>query len=140
MAVGTLGDIVFEVSREKVRTFDDLRRRGSGRWAVHDVVGKKPVKEFIGPGLEKIRFSIQLSVALGINPLDEINKLRDLRDKGEPQDLVIGGAPVGENLWVIEEISEDWKKLDNRGNILFAEVDIELEEYPRDSEAGVVTV
>jgi phage protein U len=139
LPIGTFGDIVFEVSTEKVRTFDDLRRRGSARWATHEVIGKKPVKEFIGPGLESIRFSMQFSAALGVNPLDEINRLRELRDNGEPQELIIGGAPVGGNLWVVEEISEDWDKLDNRGNLLFAEIDVELQEYPRDSDAGVVT-
>ncbi len=135
MAIGTLGDIAFEVSAEKVRTFDRLRRRGGARFATHDVLGKKPVKEFIGPGLESIGFSMFFSVSAGLNPQNEIKKLRELRDKGVPLELVIGGAAVSENLWVIEEVSEDWGPVDNKGNLLFARVDVDLQEYPRDSDA-----
>lgn len=139
MPIGTLGNVAFEVSIDKIRTFDDFRRRGSARWGIHDVIGKKPVPEFIGPDLEKIRFSMQFSAAHGLNPRVEINKLRDLRDKGEPQELIVGGAPVGENLWIIEELSDHWRRLNNQGALLFAEVDVELKEYPRNTEAGVVT-
>ncbi len=135
MALGTFGDITFEVSAEKVRTFDRLRRQGGARFATHDVLGKKPVKEFIGPDIESIRFSMCFSVSAGINPLNELNKLRELRDKGEARELIIGGAPVSENLWVIVDISEDWVQLDNKGNLLFARIDIDLQEYPRDSDA-----
>ncbi|MDR7865169.1 MAG: phage tail protein [Sporomusaceae bacterium] len=135
MALGTLGDIAFEVSTEKIRTFHRLRRRGSARFATHDVLGKKPVKEFIGPGLESIGFTMFFSVSAGLNPLNEIKKLRELRDKGDPLELVIGGAAASENLWVIEEVSEEWVQLDNKGNLLFARIDIDLQEYPRDSDA-----
>jgi phage protein U len=133
--IGTLGDIVFEVSRDKVRTFDNLTRKGAARWATHDVVGKKPVREFIGQGLESISFTMHLSVSLGVNPLAEINKLRELRDKGTPMELVLNGTSISDNLWVLEDLSEDWRKLDNKGILLFADVDVSLQEYPRDSDS-----
>lgn len=133
--IGSLGDIVFEVSTDKVRTFDNLKRKGSGRWAVHDVVGKKPVREFIGQGAESISFSMQLSTALGVTPRDEIDKLRELRDKGTAVEFVLNGSSVGDNLWVVEDLSEDWRRLDNTGQLIYAELSVSLQEYPRDSDS-----
>lgn len=134
--IGTLGEIVFEVSSDKVLTFDNLKRKGSGRWATHDIVGKKPVREFIGQGLESISFTMQLSAFLGVTPLDEINKLRELRDKGTAVELVLDGSSVGDNLWTIEDLSEDWRRVDNNGKLIYADLDVSLQEYPRDSEGA----
>jgi phage protein U len=136
--IGTLGNVVFETSAEKVRTFSNFKRKNSARLATHELLGRKPVVEFIGPGIESISFTIRLDVLLGLNPLQEAKALRDLRDKGEAVELVIGGEPVSENLWVIEDMSEDWDCIDNQGNILVIELDISLKEYVRESTQGGV--
>ena len=133
MAVGSLGEIVFEVSAEKIRTIDNVKRKGSARWAVHEVVGKKPVREFIGPGLESYSFTIQFSVSLGLNPSEELQKLRDLRDEGKTIEFVLGGSPVSANsLWTVDDITETHRRHDAKGNLLFAEVEVSLTEYPKE--------
>ena len=73
--IGTLGDAVFQASTDKVYTFQGLGRSAPGRYQQHDVVGQKPVLEFIGPGLEQISFDMRFDVGLGINPIAEIDKL-----------------------------------------------------------------
>ena len=55
--------------------FRGLGRSAPGRYQQHDVVGQKPVLEFIGPGLEQISFDMRFDVGLGINPIAEIDKL-----------------------------------------------------------------
>ena len=72
---------------------------------------------------------MRFDVALGINPMSEIEKLRLVQRSGSPVSLVIGGKSYGENLWAIKNFRRTHKQIDNRGNVLVAEVNIELEEY-----------
>ena len=127
--IGTLGEVVFEVSASKVKTFDSMKRSGSGRWATHEIIGQKPVMEFLGPGIEQISFNMRFDVFLGINPSDELVVLRQMRDAGEAVTLILEGQPVTDNLWVIESLSEDYPAIDNTGRILIANVDVSLKEY-----------
>lgn len=51
--IGTLGrKIIFEVSDNRVLTFESMSRDVSGRWTEHEVLGVKPKAEFLGPGLQ----------------------------------------------------------------------------------------
>lgn len=54
MLVGFMADIPFVVSSRYIRTFDDYSRSSGGRWAQHDIIGDKPVLEYLGPDVEKI--------------------------------------------------------------------------------------
>lgn len=130
--VGSVGDIVFEVSDKRVRTFNDFKRDGQARFATHEVLGKKPVLEFIGPDIETISFSVRFDSFLGLEPTDEIQKLRGIRDKGEPVELILSGMPVSENLWVLDSLSEAHLHFDNNGRVLVAETEMSLKEYSRD--------
>ena len=82
MLVGFMAGVPFMVSKAFVRTFDEYNRNSAGRWAKHELLGQKPVLEFIGPDTEKISFSMHLRTDQGIAPEMELNKLRKLRDKG----------------------------------------------------------
>lgn len=45
--IGTLGrKIIFEVSDNRVLTFESMSREVSGRWTEHEVLGVKPKAEF----------------------------------------------------------------------------------------------
>lgn len=125
--IGTYGTITFEASADKIRTWDQFGRKGKARFAQHDVLDKKPRLQFTGLDLEEIGLSIRLDIALGVNPLAEINSLREMRDNGEEQSLMINGRPLGK--FVLEDISEDWSQTDSAGRLLAAEVSLKLKEY-----------
>lgn len=129
MAIGSLGEIVFEVTDKRVFTFADLKRDTKMRYAAHEVIGQKPVAEFIGPDLEQITFKIYLSAALGINPEREMKKIRDKRDAGEALSLILGEKVIGDNKWVIESIGESYLAVDQMGNIWVHSAEITLKEY-----------
>lgn len=80
----------------KVMTLDNFQRSAEGRWATHEIIGieNKPLKEFLGPGLEDhiLYFSFRRSV--GVTPEKELEKLRKLRDGGVVCDFVLGSTPV----------------------------------------------
>ncbi len=129
MLVGFMSDIPFIVSSKYIRTFDDYGRSSGGRWSQHDIIGAKPVLEFLGPDVEKISFTMHLRADQGVNPAKEIEKLRKLRDDGKCFPLVIGGKMVTDNLWVLESLDETvayWGKL---GSMLSAKVTVTLKEY-----------
>ena len=129
MQVGSMGDIPFVVSYGKIRTFSDYGRSGSGRWAKHDLIGRKPVMEFLGPDVEKISMKIQLRTDHGINPESELGRLRKMRDTGAVFPFILGGAPVSDNYWLLEDIGENVSYWRAGGKILSVSVDITLNEY-----------
>ena len=129
MQVGSMGDIPFVVSYGKIRTFSDYGRSGSGRWAKHDLIGRKPVMEFLEPDVEKVSMKIQLRTDHGINPESELERLRKMRDTGAVFPFILGGAPVSDNYWLLEDIGENVSYWRAGGKILSVSVDITLTEY-----------
>lgn len=129
MQVGSMGDIPFVVSYGKIRTFSDYGRSGSGRWVKHDLIGRKPVMEFLGPNVEKVSMKIQLRTDHGINPESELGRLRKMRDTGAVFPFILGGAPVSDNYWLLEDIGENVSYWRAGGKILSVSVDITLTEY-----------
>lgn len=129
MQVGSMGDIPLVVTYGKIRTFSDYGRSGSGRWAKHDLIGRKPVMEFLGPDVEKVSMKIQLRTDHGINPESELGRLRKMRDTGAVFPFILGGAPVSDNYWLLEDIGENVSYWRAGGKILSVSVDITLTEY-----------
>lgn len=129
MYVGSLGSIIFMTSSQVVNTFHDYSRESSGRWAKHEIIGKKPVMEFLGPDTEKISFKMLIRRDRGISPREELKQLREYRDKGAVLPLIIGGNVVGDNFWVVESIGEAVNYWNSLGGILSVSVDVSLSEY-----------
>lgn len=127
--IGSFGPVIFIVSQEKVMTFQDLTRSSAGRWAQHDILGKKPKKEWIGPGVDTISFTMRFILSEELNPRTELDRLTELERTGRALPLVIGNKGLGTGLWVITSLSQAWEQIDNRGVVYAATVDITLEEY-----------
>lgn len=127
--IGSLGPVVFVVAEGAVRTIEDFNRSASGRWAQHDILGKKPKKEFLGPGVDSVSFSVRFSAAFGLKPRAELDRLTELERAGKALPLIIGRKGVGVGLWVITSLSQDWTTLDNIGNVVDSQVTLTLEEY-----------
>lgn len=132
--IGSFGTVAFEVSTSRVKTFDEFKRQNQAKFGTHELLGKKPKLEYIAPGLDSITFQLVFSVSLGLNPAKEIEAFRDILNKGEYHQLVVGKKPLG--YFVIESLSEAWKHIDNHGNVLWAALDVSLKEYFIDTAAG----
>lgn len=125
-AVGLFGKLPFLCSSAVTFTFKDLSVSRSVRWATHEVIGKKPVLEYIGPGLTEVSFNIQLNSMLGTPPLAALIQLKKMLEKKQPERLLIGPDYLGK--FVIESISEGRKYHNNFGICVSAEVGITLKE------------
>lgn len=127
--IGTLGDIVFSVSQNTVKTFEGLKIDSKTNYAKHTRHNNKPLLEFQYNDIDTASFSIYLSAFLGVNPLSMQDKIDSYREQGKILSLVIGGKKYGTK-WVIISHSKDYQKFDNKGNLLIAKSTISIEEYP----------
>jgi len=125
--IGTFGPVVFTSSTSAVRTFSNLERSKSYRFAQHNVLIGKPRLEAIAPDLDTISFNMRFDLSHGIDPASELIKLGGIIEAGEPQALVVGDNMLG--LFVVEKLSEDWRRIDGRGQIIVASVSLQLKEY-----------
>ena len=129
--IGSFGNLVFSVSDRTVKTFDGMSWDFSADYATHDRHIKADLLEYMGPGIEGISFSMVLSAFLGVNPLKEIKKLREMVKEGHAERLVIGGKVYGSYKWVMQKGTVDFQRFDNTGNWLAAKVKVTLKEYPK---------
>ena len=123
---GLFANIPFVTSSAVCLTFKDLKVERSTRWATHEVIGKKPVVEYVGPGLASVSFTIQLNSLLGMPPIAVLKGLQMLMEKKEAQRLLIGPDYLGK--FVIESVSEDRKEHTNLGIPVSGSVTITLKE------------
>lgn len=135
--IGTLGNMAFQVSHQSMRTFNNFSRSGEARVEQHNVIGKKPILEFVAPGLDQITFSIRLDRFFGLVPEDELSDLRAARDEGQILPFIVGGRYLGR--WVITSLSETHAKHDGAGKIIVAEASITLMEVAEDGTIYGVT-
>lgn len=124
--LGVFGTVPFICAFDKVFTFNDLARSRSVRWAKHDVIGQKPVLEWIGPELDRISLRLRFDTSLNVPPLLGLTMLKRLTDGHEPHVLVIGGEYLGR--FVIESVSEERRFHTGAGVCIVAEASVELSE------------
>ena len=103
----------------------------SADYATHDRHIKADLLEYIGPSIETISFSMVFSVFLGVNPLKEIRRLRNMVQSGYAQRLVIGGKVYGSYKWVMQKGTVDLKRFDRQGELWAASAKVTLKEYPK---------
>lgn len=127
--IGTWGDVVFTVSEKEIKTFNDYKRTESARWAKHEIHGQKTKSEFTGVDAGSLSFTMHFSAFHGVNPRDELNKFIKRVRSGEAHVLIIGNKRVGVNKWYIQSVNEKWNHVDNRGNVLTADLEVTMEEY-----------
>ncbi len=132
MAVlGCLGDIVFKVSDDTVHTFSNMKRSGSVNYSVHSRHATMPLAEFTGIELEKLSFDIALSVFLGTDPDEEIDKIIRYERNAKTLMLMIDSKFIGSYRWTITSHDIKPKHYGKQGKILSATVSLQLLEYPR---------
>ena len=129
MQIGALGDIVFQVSAEQVKTIDKMVWAGQARYAKQDRHLNDSLTEFTGLEPDTISFEIMLSAYLGTDPYPDIVKIWQYERSGKALPLVIGERTYGKWRWVIEKHQIKMQNFDKTGNLLSATVSVDLLEY-----------
>jgi phage protein U len=126
-AIGSLGTLPFVCSDKKVLTFSTIQRDNSVRWAKHEVVGRKPMLEYVGEDLSSVSLTIRFDISLGIKPQDGLDRLKRMLENKLYKTLIIGGEYIGR--FVIESISEERKFHTGNGVCQVATANIKLLEW-----------
>ncbi len=129
--IGSFGDLVFSVSDKTIKTFDNMKWDFSAKYATHDRHIMADLLEYQGPEIETLSFEIEFSIFLGVNPIKEIKRLRDMVRNGYVGRLVIGNKIYGNYKWVIQKGTISLQYFDGKGKLLSAKADIILKEYSR---------
>lgn len=127
--IGTFGNLVFIASADQIRTFEGFTRNTAPRWSEHEIIGKYPKPEYIGPGLDTISFSMRFDVRYGMNPRQEMTRLLVMCRDGQAETLIVGGMAMGVSKWTIRSVSQSWTRLDGKGNVLVGGANVSLKEY-----------
>ncbi|MCL2392628.1 MAG: phage tail protein [Oscillospiraceae bacterium] len=131
-AIGSkdLSDVIlFEVSSERVLTFRNMVRSNSVRFTTNDTLLKKPISQYVGPSLDKIRLTIILDAQWGVDPQIEYNKLIHIQRDGDLVSIIVGKTAFGTYRWRIADLSIPKEQIDNTGFIRRSEVAVSFEEY-----------
>lgn len=131
MQVGVLGDIVFQVSSNVIKTFDNLQWSGSARYADHDRHLTNALTEFTGIDPDTMSFDMELSEYLGVDVMPELVKIWTCERSGKPLSLVVGERAYGKYKWTIKSHKIKMRTYDRRGNVTGASVSVVLLEYLR---------
>lgn len=128
MTIGSFGsEVVFGVSYDVIKTFDGMQRKSAVKITKHQLINRPDKLEFNGRELDTVTFSMMFSATWGLNPLKESEALRTLMFDGSVRNLKIGKKIIGK--FVISEINEDFRDIDQHGNIHRISVSVTLTEY-----------
>ena len=127
--IGCLGDVIFTVSRDVVRTLDNMTWGGSARYAVHDRHLTHALTEYTGLDPDTITFDILLSTELGVDPIAEVVKLWNIERSGLAVPLTVGTKGYGKYRWSIVKHVMKMKAHFRNGDIPTATVSVSLQEY-----------
>lgn len=130
--IGQLGEYAFAVNSETVRNFDGLKISESAGFTEHKVLDRKGLLEFTGLNAGSLSLKIVLDEFLGVEPLKEIAALREYMREGTAVIFMLGEEVIGDDLWVIESLDEEFSEIDNKGRVRRAEVSLKLKEYISD--------
>lgn len=129
MIIGSLGDIVFSVSPDKVNTIKNIKWKSSARYAEHDLHLSDTILEFVGNDAEEFSFDMHFSVHLGIDPIEQITKILTAKRSGKTMLLMLGKKAYGKNKWVITGVNTGLTTTDGSGNVIEADVTVTLKAY-----------
>lgn len=127
--IGKYGNVIFTVSDKKIQTFDNFDMEVEAKWSEIQRMGYKPLLEYTGRKLRRIRFDMTLNVGLGVSVRKTLEKLEKMAESKKTHILIIGNKRIGRNKWVLKNLGEKFEHIMSKGEIVQATVNISLEEY-----------
>ncbi len=128
MIVGSLGEIVFEVSNHQVFAPDQFSLSREIKYEDHAIPGDFPRPEYIAPDLFSTTLEVILRADLGCQPWEEAVRMEACAISGEVLRLIIGNSNFGK--CTIRKITQKWLRLSGPGGSPAAiGISLDLKEY-----------
>lgn len=128
MMTGSLGSVVFSISRKKVMTIKSLVWKKSYTYGEHKRFGKSSLLEFTGRSPDEIELEIEISAFLGVRPLKMLSELTKIGDQHQAVPLVLGTDVIGTK-WVITNIEDTTDRFFMDGTLVSAKLKVKIKEY-----------
>ena len=125
MIIGSLGDVSFSVSNDRLETFTNMRMTEKANYSQHKVHGGDAIPEFTGFDCPQITFDMTLSAHFGISPQKEYDKLREMMRSKKGYALALGSDLYG-SLWVVTNLSRAFEHLYKDGTPVSFKVNVTL--------------
>lgn len=129
MIIGCLGDIVFEVSSDAIKTIDKANWSGSVKIQTHSRHLQHALTEFTGIDPDQFSFQVLLSQYLGVDVQNALDKFLEYEKSGAALSLTLGCKAYGKYRWLIKNHKIELKTFDKVGNVTEAKVTVNLVEY-----------
>ncbi|CAL7868357.1 Phage tail protein [Fusobacterium necrophorum subsp. funduliforme] len=126
--LGSYGDIIFTVSRNKLLTPTSMDIDFSSRTEEHENLGEVAYTEFLHRNLRNISFNIKLISSLVDIP-GTILKLEKICENGEYYPLILGGKPLSEYGFMLVSFKEGIKSTLGNGELEIVECSLTFKEY-----------
>ena len=133
MALGGFAGKLFEVSSNKIYTFDDYSKSFTLNVESQEVDGDKPSSYIKGKGLQNPSITIKLRQSASIDVQTEVEDWGRICEAGEPYMLFLGDNPVATNKFLLKKVDVSDTNYFG-GKLIKATLKLEFEEYVR---AGV---
>ena len=130
MKIGSLGDIIFEVSDDVIRSINKLEHSGAARISTHPLRLRKGMPEFTGVDPDQLSMTVRVAKVLGADPEEMIEKVERYTENGTILRLQIGKKTVGSYRWLLSKYKITYEDYDRTGNLVDASVNLTLIEYP----------
>ncbi len=127
--IGCLGDILFEVTQDKIMTPSSFSWSGSASYTTHDRHLTNAMTEFTGLAPDTISLEVTLSMYLGVDPMESLVKLWTYERNGRALPLTIGNKAYGKYRWTITSHTMKAQDFLKDGTVSSATVSISLQEY-----------
>lgn len=134
MSLGSFSSKGFEVSQNKIYTFDEYTRDISLNVEDQEVDGSKPSTYIKGTNLEPVSLTIKLRQSNSIDVETEINDWKSICEDGIPYMLFIGDKTVSNNKYLLTGVSLSDNNYIATGKLIKTTMKLTFKEYVR---AGV---
>ena len=127
--LGSFGDIVFEVSAEKILTFRNFTSSFKAVYAEHNLLNAKNKLEFTGLSAGDFSLDVNLRENLGVDVNSELERLKEILQNHKAVYLILYGKPQGDGAFVLTDYSVKSSVIDKNGKCTACEVSLKLKEY-----------
>ncbi len=131
MALGGFAEKLFEVSSNKIYTFDDYSKSFALNVESQEVDGDKPSTYIKGKALQNPSISITLRQASNIDVETEVEDWGKICEAGTPYMLFLGNNPVASNKFLLKNVSVSDARYFG-GKQIKATLKLDFEEYVRE--------
>jgi len=131
VAIACFGDMIFNVSLNKIYSLKELAITSGLNIEEQEVEGQKPSTYIKGSQLDEVNFTVPLIAQQSINIKSEIDKWKKIKETATPYMLLLANKAVSQNKFLLVNVSVQDVVLDVSGDYQKANIQLQFKEFAR---------